>query len=206
MYKFLITLLGLMLYAALPVSAQLNLPQNYEYQLRAPTKFNHTVVMTVNSSQTPPPTALYGVMYGTCYRLNAPLSSLTTGAVSSSVSFPPNSFHRTGKGIRVRIHGTTAANGNTKVVNFKFGSTTVALVNNAGSAKDFWADIEVYRTGLNTQRISVAGYTNDAVIDGLSANSAQNEKAAIVVDVDAPTTTGAADVVIDGFSVYGEAG
>lgn len=206
MYKILITLLGLMLFMSLPASAQMNLPQNYEYQLRSPTKFTHTVVFTENSSINAPPTALYGVVSGAVWRLNPNLSSLTTGAVKSSFSLPVNSMIRNGKAIQVFIHGTTAANGNTKVVNFKFGSTTVVLLNAASNNKDFYANIEVRRTGLSTQQISVSGYANAALLNGLSVAATESEKAAIVVDVDAPTTTGAADVVIDQFTVIGEAG
>lgn len=191
----------------IPASAQLNLPQNYEYQWRSPAKFTHAVVFS-EAVQPGPSTAalsLFGTMAGPVYRNNAPISSLSTGPVLTTVVLPPLSLTRSGKAIRVIVKGKCAANANTKQVQVLFGSTTITLLNAAANATDFYAEVEVFRTGLNAQQVDVMGYANAAFLNGLDVTSAQAEKSAINVSLNLPTSTASNDVVVNSFAVIGEA-
>lgn len=174
-----------------------------ERAFREPVRFYKQVNFSMGSGYSghaPKAMAALGKMFG----ITGVASSATGAATTSTVTLPAYTLIKNGKSLRVRVYGKTAANGNTKVVNFKFGSTTVALLNAAANNKDFFADIEIYRTGKNAQQINVGGYANNALLNGLSTTSAQDETAGIDVTLELPASTGAADVVLQGFSVSGE--
>lgn len=201
----LIAAIALSLMALLPsipaIAQQWN--SGNERAFREPTRFYKPVRFSFGPGVSgAPPQAGYAT--GVLSSLNATASSATGAATNASLVLPANTLTTTGKSVRVRVFGTTAANGNTKVVNFKFGSTTIALLNAASNNKDFYADIEIYRTGANAQQISVAGYANNALLNGLSTTSAQAETSPITMQVNMPASTGAADVVLLGFTVIGE--
>lgn len=200
MRKILLLLVALMLATTLPASAQLtNLPQNYPYQFRSPAKFTRYVTFSLS----PQGQAMANVT-GTVYRLNAVANSATGGAVVSQFVLPANSLVTTPNGLKIRVHAVCAANANTKVLTFNFGSQAVALLNAAANATDVYADIEVFRTGPSAQRISVVGYANGALLANLSVNTAQAETAAINMNVTLGTATANSDLVLDGFSIAGE--
>lgn len=174
-----------------------------EFAVRTPARFYKHVTFSMGNGQSGlPPQAMSAL--GKLFSITGVASSATGAATDSTVTLPKYTLTHTGKLLRVRLYGKTAANGNTKVVNFKFGTTTVALLNAAANNKDFYADIEIYRTGLSTQQINVAGYSNAALLNGLSVTSAQDETATIPITVDLPASTAANDVVLTGFSVTGE--
>jgi len=143
---------------------------------------------------------------GRLFSLSATSSSSTGGAVNTTYSLPASTLTTTGQGLRVKIHGTTAANGNTKACNFKWGATpvTITLPLSTGSGKDFWADILIYRTGASAQQISVAAYANAALANSLSTTAAETETNALNMQLNLPTSTGAADVVVDEFTITAE--
>lgn len=143
---------------------------------------------------------------GRLFSLSAVQSSATGAAVNTTYTLPANSLTTTGQGIRVKIHGTTASNSNTKACNFLFGSApvTITLPLSTGSAKDFYAEILIYRTGTSAQEISVQGYANNAVINGLSTTATATETGTIACELNIPISTGAADVVVDEFTITAE--
>jgi hypothetical protein len=134
----------------------------------------------------------------------ANVASVTTGNTLSSYTLSANSLAYTGSAVRVRIQGTTAANANAKTVIFNWGSTPVTLFSTTANAKDFYADIEIIKTGANTQQINVAGYANGALLNALSATSAQTDTANIIVSTQLSTAVANNDVVLTGFTLYGE--
>lgn len=186
-----------------PAFAQSIVTDHYEYSCREKARFYFKTVTTMGRG-TPaimPQSLLVG---GKIFSLIAPVSSATGGATVAGVAIPPNTLIGTGRRLHVKVMGTTAANGNTKQVNLVFGSTTVALLNAAANNKDFYADVEIYRTGLSAQQICVAGYANNALLTGLGTTSTQTETAAINVQVSLPASTGAADVVLTQLLIEGE--
>lgn len=209
--KSAVALAALLLTAGLPASAQLNLPQNYEYQWRSATKVTKIMAFTVPSQGAPPgplsaPTQLMGVFGGEIYRQNAALANVTTGATNVTTTIPANYWGKTrlAKDLIVYIKGTTAANGNTKVLNLIFGGTSIALMNNAGNNKDFFFKVEIYNTGVNTQQIAVSGYTNAAFVNALDTTTAVTTTAPITLQLNMPTATGAADISVSSYVVQAE--
>ncbi|HEY9792082.1 MAG TPA: hypothetical protein V6D22_16870 [Candidatus Obscuribacterales bacterium] len=136
--------------------------------------------------------------------ITANVASATGGAVTSTYSLPANTLNAVGAAVRVRIYGTTAANANTKQVQFLWGGTTITLLNAASNAKDVYADIEIVKTGSNTQQINVAGYANGALMNALSTTSTQTDTSAIAMTVNLPTATTAGDTTITGFDIFAE--
>jgi hypothetical protein len=205
MRKFL-TSLGLILSTVLPASAQMNLPQNYNQNVQLSSKFTKTVAFNEAANASLSSVNLLGVVDGPVFRNNADISSLSTGAVSTAFTLPAYSFKSTrkGKAQTFTIKGTTAANANTKVIQFIYGATTVTLLNAAANAKDFFFRIVVTEYGANSQRISVSGYANAAFVNALDATATQTDSAATVVNLNLPTATTSADVVVSEYTAVGE--
>lgn len=198
MQKILWALMALLL-TVLPASAQLNnLPQNYGYQFRSPTKFTRGASITLS------PNGQLANVNGIVYRLAAPVTSATGGAVVTSFVLPANSLITTPNGLKVRIHAVCAANANAKNVVFNFGGQNITLLNTTANATDVYADIELYRTGLNTQRVTVAGYANGALLNNLSVNGTQTETSSITMSVTMGTAVANSDVTLDGYTISGE--
>lgn len=158
----------------------------------------------VQSSFSPANTGSWIKDAGTLSRLTANVSSITTANVLSSYVLQANSLAAVGDSVFVRIYGTTAANGNTKAVLFKFGTASITLLNAAANAKDFYAEIEIVKTGASTQQINVSGYANAALLTGLSVTASQTDTSNITMSVQLSTATGAADATLTGFAIYGE--
>lgn len=195
-----------LLLTALPAVAQITLPGHYSDERKERARFTKPVVFRMGAPNGAPAGGQDTLVAGTMFRLNAQTGSVTTGNTTVGLTLPANTLVTTGHAIRVRVFGTTAANANTKVVTFIWGSTTITLLNAAANAKDFYADIVVTRTGANAQLISVAGYANGALLNGLSVTSAQTETSAINCQVQLGTATANNDALLDDVSILGESG
>ena len=204
MRKFL-TALSAALMIGLPGFAQTapNIPANYQDQIRTTTKCTKVFAISVGANGTP---NLQGVVNGTIYRLITPVSSITTGATNAGVTLPVNSFGGVGKAFHLRVFGTTAANANTKAINLLFGTATITLIANAGNAKDFFFDIDIYNTGANAQQVDITGWANGALLNGVSTTATQNTKVTNILQVNVPTSTGAADVVLNEVTIAADSG
>jgi hypothetical protein len=198
MFKYFAVLIALYFGLVLPASAQLSLPTNYNYNCKSTAKFYKNLVFCLA------PNGQQASAVGVVYRTAAPVSSSTGGAVVTSFSLPARTLVTTPNALRVRIQGTTAANANTKNVVFNFGSQAITILNTTANNLDFYADIEIYRTGASTQRVNVAGYANNALLTGLSVNATQTETSAIAISVSLGAATANADTVLQNFSIYGE--
>ncbi|HEY9791444.1 MAG TPA: hypothetical protein V6D22_13655 [Candidatus Obscuribacterales bacterium] len=186
---------------ALPAVAQVSEPLQFEYKFRAPALFTKTAVFTIGSGGQKMDN------YGTIFRTQGTVSSVTSGTTTVGVTLPARTLISNGHGIRLRVAGRCAANANAKTINVVFGSATIQILNAvASNGKDFYADVMIYRTGLNAQQISVAGYANGALIDNLSTATTQVETGTLALQVQVPASTGAADVVINDVSIFGESG
>ena len=200
-----LTALSAALLIGLPGFAQTapNIPANYATQERNTTKFTKIVAMEVGGNGV---AALNGVIKGDVYRLIAPVSSVTTGATNVGVTIPVNGFGSVGKSLHLRVFGTTAANANTKAINLLFGTATITLIANAGNAKDFFFDIDIYSTGTNTQQVNVTGWANGALLNQVSTTATQNTKITNILQVNVPASTGAADVVLNEVTIAADSG
>jgi hypothetical protein len=201
-----LTALSAALLIGLPGFAQTapNIPANYQMQNRTTAEFTKIVSMAMGANGVP---NIHGVIKGDVYRLIAPVSSSATAGTTVGVTVPVNSIGPVGKSIHLRVFGTTAANANAKTINLLFGTATIALMSAvASNAKDFFYDIDIYSTGANAQQINIAGYANGALLNQVSTTGAQNTKIANVLQINVPTSTGAADVVLKEVTIAADSG
>lgn len=197
--KSAVALAALLLTAGLPASAQTapNIAKNYEYQNRQNACFTHALSIFAGANY---PGRLPGEVPGTIYRLIKPVASVTTGATVVGVTLPIESFKKVGQGVHIRVMGTQATNGNTKTLNLLFGTASIALVNNAGSNKDFYFDIFLYNTGTNAspgQQVDIVGWTNATLTNGLSTTTTQATNVTNILQIQMPTSTGAGDTILN---------
>lgn len=213
--------IALALISATPAFAQIQtngqINSSNEWSMRSPAHFYKKVTLSMGAGQLNSSNGSGGepqqmTAIGKIYNLVTPVSSSTSLATTVGATLPAYTFTPMSstavtvpRVMHCKVYGTCAANGNTKVVQFKFGSQTITLLNAASNAKDFYADIEIHSTGYKTQQINVAGYANNALLNALSTSATQDNTTQLTVEVNIPTTTGAADVVLSGFVIYGEA-
>lgn len=101
---------------------------------------------------------------GTGTATGAPVTVLHTNVTSAgnianvneqtlwTYTLPANTLSADGKGLRITVAWTTAANANNKVQKVYFGATQIATRSTGDSAKHWHATFEVMRTGAATQR------------------------------------------------------
>lgn len=200
MKKLIASLLAFCAFSALPVSAQLTMPTQFQEKLKQPTLTTEDFISLVGKG------GLKMAEGGTVYRLTATQGSVTTGAKNIGITLPARTLISNGRGLRLRIAGTCAANANSKTVTLVFGSTSVTLLNTTANGTPLYADVMIYRTGLNAQRVSVAGYANGALFTALSANATNIETGTITLNVQLGTATANNDFVLDDFTITAEAG
>lgn len=194
-----------------PASAQAVLKnQQYQYQWRSPAIFTKQVGMVLgkfNRGGIGANPSFEGAQYmpeGAIYQLQVPVVSSSGGAVLTQFVLPAGSLVTSGDTLRLRVYATTAANANAKQVQVIWGSQTIVLLNTTSNNLDVYADISIVRTGLNTQRVNVAGYANGALLTGLSVNGTQAETATINVGINLPTAVASSDVSLNGLTIVGE--
>lgn len=141
--------------------------------------------------------------------LAAQLTGVSVGNIGTgeddliTYSLPANAFSNNNKGIRYTAWGTFANNGNTKTVNVKFGTTTVAtVVHNTSTIRRWYASAIVIRTSSGNQ--DYVAYINTSSTAGLTSSgpieigtSTQTDSSAITVKCTG-TGTNNNDVVQEG--------
>lgn len=141
--------------------------------------------------------------------LAAQLTGVSVGNIGTgeddliTYSLPANAFSNNNKGIRYTAWGTFANNGNTKTVNVKFGTTTVAtIVHNTSTIRRWYASAIVFRTSSGNQ--DYVAYINTSSTTGLTTSgpieigtSTQTDSSAITVKCTG-TGTNNNDVVQEG--------
>jgi hypothetical protein len=115
-------------------------------------------------------------------------------------SLPANTLSADGKGLRVTVFGTFAANGNTKIVKVKFGATEVVSYSNV--AQNVWtATIPVLRTGASAQLANgtfVAGAGLSHANISVTTPAADTTAAITISVVGQNGTANASDIVFRG--------
>lgn len=100
----------------------------------------------------------------------------TTETDGFSSTLPANSLSANGKGVRLRLWGTTGATGNNKTVKLYFGGTayyTTGAV--AANNKDWYLEILIVRTGASTQKIFITGHFNGTLISASTVTTGNKD-------------------------------
>ena len=205
MKKFLATalLLNIGVLMGLPALAQLTYDKQAQFKFSAPAHFNEGVTGQAGKG------GLRYVNGGTIWRMLANTGNVTGSATLVGITLPARTFNAlsgTGRAIRIRIQGQTAANANTKTLNLLFGGTSVVVLNAASNNQTIYVDAIIRRTGTNTQQISIAGYANNALLNTGSTTSAQTETGTVVLQVQMPAATANNDIILNDVTITGEAG
>ena len=121
-----------------------------------------------------------------------PLSAITTnlgnGAdqtedVLATYSLPANSFGAKGiQGLYIQAWGHCGTNGDTKTMNLYFGSEVITTPAAATSNKNWYLELTVFRTALNTFTVVGTGIVDTTAVTGYQVTAAtETETAAITI-------------------------
>lgn len=126
----------------------------------------------------------------------------TTEDTLLTYSLPAKALSANGKGIKIRAWGTTAANADNKTMKLYFGSEVIATATAATNNKNWFLELEVFRTGASTQVVWGQGQVDTTNVTPYFATGAETDTAAIVIKVTGQAGTGNAnDVVAKGLVV-----
>jgi hypothetical protein len=116
-------------------------------------------------------------------------------------TFHANTFSAASRGIRITANGLFAANGNIKTLRWRFGPGTMQVVNNnvataAPNGQPWRCVVEVWRTGANTQFVSIISHigTNVGIVN--SVNAAETDTATITTQFSGESAGAATDDII----------
>jgi hypothetical protein len=144
--------------------------------------------------------------------LNMQVNSFSTAAgtgaqTGHTYTLPASALIDTGRGVRIKAWGHTAANANNKTVTVNFGAATFTTGAIAANAKDYYIDVTVVRTGASAQTWVTDGYVNGAPISFATYSSqtgtlTQTETGTLTVSTTLTDgTNSAGDIVESGFEV-----
>lgn len=125
----------------------------------------------------------------------------TTEQTLATYSLPANALNSVGR--RLKIHGqfSTAANTNTKTFRLYFGAQVISNTT-AISAAGSLLELQVIKSGANTQIVTGWGQSGTVLTTPFSAAGANTDTAAIVIKATCQDTTSAAsDCVLQDFYV-----
>lgn len=99
--------------------------------------------------------------------------------------------------VRIKVWGMTAANGNSKTITLKFGSTTLRTHANTGNNVGWYADAIVARTGAATQTANAVSWIGT---NASTTGSAPTEtlSGTVAIALTATTATAAGDITFQG--------
>jgi hypothetical protein len=99
-------------------------------------------------------------------------TAVTSEEVLFSYTIPAGLIANTGEGVRIKVSGTTAANGHTKTIRIKVGGNTYAIngVTTSPSGKNWFAQAEVYRAGA-TAAVGEGSLVVDNANEGVTIDS-----------------------------------
>lgn len=160
-------------------------------------------------------TLLSQFLYSRLPLFNGGPSGILTGSVSTTLagtaantdeqtlyafSLPASTLGVNGRGVRIRAFGTVAANGNTKTVKLKFGSTIIATRAAADNGQTWTITADVIRTSATAQ----LGHgwlvnTGGSVANQSITTPAETLSGAVTISLTGQSGTGtASDVVFRG--------
>ena len=126
----------------------------------------------------------------------------TTEDTLLSFSLPAKALSAANKGVRIRAWGTTAANADNKTVRLYFGSEVIASPTAATNAKGWNLELDVFKTGSNTQVVFGSGQVDVTPITILQTTGAETDTGTITIKVTGQAgTANANDIVAKGLVI-----
>lgn len=126
----------------------------------------------------------------------------TTEDTLLTYSLPAKTLSANGKGIKIRAWGATAANTDNKTMKLYFGSEVIATATAATNNKNWFLELEVFRTGSSTQVVFGQGQVDTTNVTPYVTTGAETDTAAIVIKITGQAGTGnAGDIVAKGLVV-----
>ena len=126
----------------------------------------------------------------------------TTEDILMSYSLPAKTLSATKKGLKIRVWGTTAANTDNKTIKLYFGSAVFTTPTAATNNKNWELDLEVYKSGTNTQVVFGKGIVDLTSVTPLVTTGTETDTAAIMIKVTGTAgTANANDIVAKGLIV-----
>lgn len=140
--------------------------------------------------------------------LGAPLAFINATQVANSgtgetdlhsFTLPVNFFNANKRAVRVTMHGSFAANGNTKTLKFKNGANVITLnpTTVAPNGVRFKATITLIRTGVDAQRLLYEVQIGTAIeIIGIDT-AAEDDGATMILKSTGQSGTASSDILLD---------
>lgn len=126
----------------------------------------------------------------------------TTEDTLLSFTLPAKTLSATGKGLKIRAWGNTAANADNKTVKLYFGSEVITTPTAATNAKGWELELEVYKNGSSTQVVYGKGQVDVTPVTPLVTTGAETDTATITIKVTGTAgTANANDIVAKGLIV-----
>lgn len=123
-----------------------------------------------------------------------PVSNVSTSETDlMTYSLPANSLNVNGKGVRITVWLTTAANANTKTSKVYFGGTVLRSRSAADNNILFVYQAEVYRTGAATQSAN-ATFANPTDAGWSATSPTETLSGAVIIKVTGQSATGSNDL------------
>lgn len=131
----------------------------------------------------------------------AGIATGTTEQTLATYSLPANALNVVGRRLRAQAHFSTAANTNTKTFRLYFGAQVVSIAT-AVSAAGGYLEMDVIKSGANTQIVTGRGQAGTVLMAPFSAAGANTDTAAIVIRASCQSSVSAANnCVLQDFSV-----
>ena len=129
-------------------------------------------------------------------------TAVTSEEILMSYSLPAKTLSATGKGIKIRAWGTTAANADNKTIKLYFGSAVITTPTAATNNKGWEVELEVFRTGSGTQVVFGKGQVDTTNVTPLVTTGTETDTGAITIKVTGTAgTANANDIVAKGLII-----
>lgn len=117
-------------------------------------------------------------------------------------ALPAKTLSATGKGLRIRAWGNTAANGDNKTIKLYFGSEVITTPTAATNSKGWELELNVFKSGASTQVVFGKGQVDVTAVTPLVTTGAETDTATITIKLTGTAGTGNAnDIVAKGLIV-----
>lgn len=163
----------------------------------------------VNGLVSVPSSSVVSLLSAGCV-LNTILSKnlvAATGATGTSeqtlmsYTLPASVLTENGQALKIRAYGVTAGNTNNKTFKLYFGSEVIATPAAATNAKNWWLELEVYRTGLSAQSVFGRGTVDTTSVTPYNTTGTETETSGIVIKATGTGGTSGADCIVSALIV-----
>lgn len=120
----------------------------------------------------------------------------TTEDILMSYSLPAKTLSATGKGLKIRAWGICAANTENKTMKLYFGSEVIATATAATNNKNWFLELEVFKTGASAQVVFGQGQVDTTNVTPYVTTGAETDTAAITIKITGTSGTATASNII----------